>query len=95
MPNLGSVAVVTVHLSPDALRGLDAAFAMDDALGQRLEELLHDLDDDLVAPHLRVEPFRSRPLFRLAVTTRGWSWSLLWTLREDGTAFVVDIAADA
>lgn len=85
---------MTVHLSPDALRGLDAAFEADDAVGRRLEDLLHDLDEDPLALHLSVEPFQTRPLFRLAVTGRGRTWSLLWTMREDGTAFVVDIAAD-
>lgn len=86
---------MTVHLSSDALNGLSSAFDADEALGRRLEEVLHDLDENPLAPHLRVEPFRTRPLFRLAVILQGREWSLLWTLREDGTAFVVDISADA
>ena len=85
---------MTVYLSPDALRGLTSAFDVDEGLGRRLEELLHDLDEDPLAPHLNVEPFRTRPLFRLAVTSRGQQWSLLWTLRADGAAFVVDVSPE-
>lgn len=85
---------MTVHLSPDALRGLNVAFEADEALGRRLEQLLHDLDENPLALHLSVEPFRTRPLFRLAVPSLEGTWSLLWTMRDDGEAFVVDIAAD-
>src|SRR3954453_3577479 len=87
-------AAVPVHLSPDALRGLNSAFDLDEDLGRSLEELLHDLDENPLPPHLNVERFRTRPLFRLAVTSRGQQWSLLWTMREDGSAFVVDVSPD-
>ena len=85
---------MTVYLSPDALRGLSSAFELDESLGRGLEAVLHDLDEEPLAPHLNVELFRTRPLSRLAVASNGHQWSLLWTLRADGSAFVVDVSAD-
>ncbi len=63
-------------------------------LGQRLEELLYALEEDPLAAHLSVQPFHVRPLFRLTATSRRRTWSLLWALREDGDAYVVDISPD-